>query len=134
MRGKIKKQGRIGNLQEVEAVEEFVNKSVWPMFTIVDSRQRCIEFIVPVVIEGKNVDMELDTGASVTIIPKNVWYDVLDTDLKLRSFSGHKIPVAGEAKFRVSHHNQEVSLSVFITENDGPVLMGSDWLSALKLD
>ena len=89
MRGKIKQQGRIGNLQEVEAVEEFVNKSVWPMFTIVDSRQRCIEFIVPVVIEGKYVDMELDTGASVTIIPKNVWYDVLAADLKLRSYSGH---------------------------------------------
>ena len=76
---------------------------------------------VPVVIEGKNVDMELDT---VTIIPKNVWYDVLATDLKLRSYSGHEIPVAGEAKIRVSHHNQEVSLPVFITDNDGPVLMG----------
>lgn len=134
IRGKIKKQGRIGNLQEVEAVEEFVNKSVWPMFTIVDSRQRCIEFIVPVVIKGKNVDMELDTGASVTIIPKNVWYDVLATDLKLRSYSGHEIPMAGEAEFRVSHHNQEVSLPVFITENDGPVLMGRDWLATLKLD
>ena len=34
-----------GNLQEVEVVEEFVNKSVWSMFTIVDSRQRCIEFM-----------------------------------------------------------------------------------------
>ena len=63
---------------------------------------------VPVVIEGKNVDMEVDTGTSVTIIPKNVWYDVLATDLKLRSYSGHEIPVIGEAKFRVSHHNQEI--------------------------
>ena len=75
---------------------------------------------MPVVIKGKNVDMELDTGASVTIIPKNVWYDVLaakplkKTDLKLRSYSGHKIPVVGEAEVRVSHHNQEVSLPVFM--------------------
>ncbi|XP_068738407.1 uncharacterized protein [Montipora capricornis] len=111
IRGKMKKQGRIGNLQEVEAVEESVNKSVWPMFTIVNSRRRCKEFIVPVVIEGKNVDIELDTGASVTIIPKNVWYDILatkplkETDLKLRSYSGHKIPVVREAEVRVSHHN-----------------------------
>lgn len=89
---------------------------------------------VPVVIEGKNVDMELDTGASVTIISKNVWYDVLATDLKLRSYSGHGIPMAGEAEFRLTHHNQEVSLPVFITENDGPVLMGRDWLATLKLD
>ena len=140
IRGKIKKQGRIGNLQEVEAVEESVNKPVWPMFTIVDSRRRYKEFIVPVVIEGKNVDMELDTGASVTIIPKNVWYGVLatkplkETDLKLRRFSGPEIPVVGEAEVRVSHHNQEISLPVFITDNVGPVLIGRDWLSALKLD
>ena len=32
---------------------------------------------MPVIIDGKAVDMELDTGASVTIIPKSVWTDVL---------------------------------------------------------
>ena len=39
-----------------------------------------------------------------------------------------------EAEIGVSHHNQKVSLPVFITDNDGLVLMGRDWLSALKLD
>jgi len=32
---------------------------------------------VPVTIDGKTVDMELDTGASVTIIPKSIWTVVL---------------------------------------------------------
>ena len=123
-----------------ETVEEPVDKSTWPMFTIVDSRRRSKELIVPVLIDGKQVDMELDTGASVTIIRKNVWYDVLakklvqKTDVKLRSYSGHEIPVVGEAKVQVSHRNQEALLPVIITENDGPVLMGRDWLSVLKLD
>ena len=34
----VKKQGQIGNLQQVEAVEESLNKSDWPMFTKVGSR------------------------------------------------------------------------------------------------
>jgi len=30
-----------------------------------------------VTIDSKTVDMELDTGASATIIPKSIWTDVL---------------------------------------------------------
>jgi len=56
---------------------ERVDKPSWPMFTVVDSQGRCKELIVPMLINGKSVDMELDTGASVTIIPHNVWNDVL---------------------------------------------------------
>ena len=57
----------------------------------------CKELVVPVTIDGKTVDMELDTGGSLTIIPKNVWTDFLAsktverTDIKLRSYSGHLI-------------------------------------------
>ena len=45
------------------------------------------------------------------------------TDVKLRSYPGHEIPVVGEAKVQVWHRNQEALLPVIITENDGPVLM-----------
>ena len=41
------------------------------------------------------------------------------SDVKLRSYPGHEIPVVGEAKVQVS----EALLPVIITENDGPVLM-----------
>ena len=91
-------------------------------------------------IDGKTVDMELDTGASVTIIPKSIWTDVLAskpverTDVKLRSYSGHEIPVIGEAKVQVAYRDQEAVLPVVVTGNDGTVLMGRDWLSVLKLD
>ncbi|KAL9961633.1 hypothetical protein ACROYT_G030616 [Oculina patagonica] len=110
------------------------------MFTVSDSRGKCKEFIVPVAIDGKTVDMELDTGASVTIIPQSVWTDVLAskpvdrTDVKLRSYSGHEIPVIGEAKVQVTYRDQETVLPVVITGNDGPMLISRDWLSVLKLD
>ena len=54
--------------------------------------------------------------------------------MKLQSYSGHEIPVIGEAKVQVAYHDQEAVLPVVITGNDGPVLMGRDWLSVLKLE
>lgn len=56
------------------------------------------------------------------------------TDVKLRDYSGHEIPVVGEAKVHVSYGNQQACLPVFVTARDGPVLMGRNWLSVLKLD
>ena len=69
-----------------------------------------------------------------------MWTDVLAskpverTDIKLRSYSGHEISVIGEAKVQVAYRDQKAVLLVVITGNDGPVLMGRNWFSVLKLD
>ena len=95
---------------------------------------------MPVIIDGKTVNLELDTGASVAIIPKSVRTDVLaskpveGTDIKLCSYSGHEISVIGEAKVQVAYRDQKAVLPVVITGNDNPVLMGRDWLSVSRLD
>ena len=107
------------------------------MLTVADSRGSFKELMVPVLIDGRSLDMELDTVASVTIIPKSVLSDILAakplqrTDVKLRSYSGHEIPVVGEAKVQVSYGNQQACLPVIVTARDGPVLMGRNWLSVL---
>ena len=53
-------------------VKQSANPSDWPMVTVSGSRGKCKESILPVIIDGKPVDMELDTRASVAIIPKSV--------------------------------------------------------------
>ena len=64
---------------------------------------------MPVLIDGKSVDLKLDTGASVTIIPNHVWPGALaakslqETDVKLKSYSGYEIQVFREAKVQVSY-------------------------------
>ncbi|PFX15928.1 Uncharacterized protein K02A2.6 [Stylophora pistillata] len=83
---------------------------------------------------------QLDTGASVRIILSHVWSGVLaakslrQTDVRLKSYSGHEIPVLKEAKVQVSYGDQQACLPVIVTAGDGPALMGRNWLSVLRLD
>ena len=135
-----RKPGGVHSIEEMVTMAKPVDKTAWPMFTVVDSQKRCKELIMPVLIDGKSVDLELDTGASVTIIPNHVWSGVFaakslqQTDVKLKSYSGHEIPVLGEAKVQVSYGDQQACFPVIVTAGDGPALMRQNWLSVLRLD
>ena len=106
-----------------------------PKFTVVDPEERCKELIVPVQIDVEPMHMELDNGSSVTIILNNLWVDVFPksalyrSDVKLRSYSGHEMPVMGEATIRVRYGNQEACLPAVVTAGDGPPIMDRNWLS-----
>ena len=137
---KKRKPGAFYSVEETVTMAEPVDKTAWPMFTVVDSQGRCKELIVPVLIDGKLVDLELDTGASVTIIPNHISSGVLaakslqQTDVKLKSYSGHGIPVLGEAKVPVSYGDQQDCLPVIVTAGDGPALVRQNWSSVRRLD
>ena len=74
---KKKKEQKVCFVKEDLTVKQSANGSDWPMSTVSDSRGKCKEFIVPVTIDSKTVDMKFDTGASVTTTPMRVWTDVL---------------------------------------------------------
>ena len=71
-----KKGGGIHSVKETVTMAEPVDKTAWPMFTVVGSQGRCKELVVPVLIGGESVDLELDTRAS-GMIPNHVWSGVL---------------------------------------------------------
>ena len=135
-----RKPGGIHSIEQTVTMTEPLDKTAWPMFTVVDSQGRCKELIVPVLIDVKSVDLELDTGASVTIILNYVWSGVLaakslqQTDVKLKSYSKHEIPVPREAKVRVSYGDQQACLLVIVTAGDGPALVRQNWSSVRRLD
>ncbi|XP_043245742.1 uncharacterized protein LOC122393604 isoform X2 [Amphibalanus amphitrite] len=95
---------------------------------------------VTVGIEGVDVVMELDTGASCSIINEST-YKQLESTIKLqapqsvlRTYTGHKIPVLGEAVVDVRYGSNEWWLPVIVTKGSGPNLLGRDWLSHIQLD
>ena len=104
------------------------------------SRRKADEILVPVKINGISFKMELDTGASVTVIPEEMWekelgsVPLVESSVTLKSYSGHAIPVVGETTVHVQYQTQQVNLPIVVTKGKGLALMGRDWLSKLKLD
>ena len=85
-------------------------------------------------------ELELDTGATVTVIPKEIWQKELGSvplqksNVTLRSYSGHLISVSGETAVHDKYGSQELDLSIIDTKGKGVPLMGRDWLSKIKLN
>ncbi|XP_046856097.1 uncharacterized protein K02A2.6-like [Xenia sp. Carnegie-2017] len=142
---KEKKSSEIHNVKthsnvdsDSESQEE--DMKTWPVFTLTDSRKKCKEMEVLVLMDGKSVKMEVDTGAVVSIMPENVWRNVLSakfirkSNVRLQSYSGHEVPVRGEVDVCVEHGKQKAKLPIVITQNKGPVLLGRNWLTVLKLN
>ena len=96
-----------------------------------------------VTIEGKVVPMEVDTGASVTVVSEttlsSIWGSqpvppLQSTTVKLRTYTGTEIPVVGELTVRVRHQDQQLELPLVIVAGSGPSLLSRDWLSQMRLD
>ena len=91
-------------------------------------------------INDKHVQMELDTGASVTIISEQIKDKLFPntplqrSSLKLKTYTGESLPVLGEMPVHVAYGDQQCSLTLTVVEGQGSCLLGRDWLSKLRLD
>jgi len=87
--------------------------------------------------------MEVDTGASVTIVSEQAYRQLctretlpLEThDLpKLRTYASKIIPVVGRFRATVSHGKNQEEVAMYVVQGQGPNLLGRDCLNKLKLD
>ena len=84
--------------------------------------------------------MQLDTGATVSILPKtlydqqfNQWL-LRSTKVKLKAYNGVQIPVYGEVWLPVVYGQQKRVLPLIVVDGDGPPLLGRNWLKELQLN
>lgn len=85
------------------------------------------------------VTMEIDTGASLSIMSKHTyqstWPRESDTpplqpsSAKLRTYTGESITVLISIDINVTFHDCAALLDLLIVEGDGSILMGWNWLS-----
>ena len=94
-------------------------------------------------VEDQNLTMEVDTGASVTIISeatlRSIWRTqsvplLHPTDVRLRTYTGEGIPVVGQLTVKVRYQDQEQELPLVVVAGDGPSLLRRDWLAKLRLE
>ena len=97
--------------------------------------------MIDVEINKHPVQMELDTGASVSVMSKDFLEENLGKDIEitpskiyLRTYTGEIIEPVGLANVTVSYRGQTKKLPIIITPNDGPTLMGRNWLHDITLD
>jgi len=95
--------------------------SSYPMFAI--RNQGSDPILREVHINRVPVKMELDTGATVSIITQNTYQKIAEqsniqllqqSDLKLKSYSGETLPILGQVSVVVMHQHQESELFVHV--------------------
>ena len=91
-------------------------------------------------LDQKSCEMQLDTGATVSILPKTLYdqqfnqWPLRSTNVKLKAYNGVQIPVYGEVWLPVVYDQQKRVLPLIVVDGDGPPLLGRNWLKELQLN
>ena len=101
---------------------------------------RTEEIMVRLLINGVPVPMELDTGASVSLVSEKTWRKQLQevplqhSDTTLRTYTGEGIKVLGQVMVQIEYGNQEAKLPLLVVPGSGPSLFGRNWLKSIRLN
>jgi hypothetical protein len=96
-------------------------------------------YYATVVIEGKPLQMEIDSGAAVSVVNKRD-FEKLSVKLRptscvLTTYSQEQITPLGVCSVNVEYNNQSQKLDLFVLDNLGaPPLLGRSCLDVITLD
>ena len=95
---------------------------------------------VNVDIEGVMVSMQLDTGASLSIMAETTFKEfwpqrsLSSSQVRLCSYSGEAIHALGAVDVNVTYKGQSHKVPLIVVKGSGLTLMGRNWLQLFKLD
>ena len=112
----------------------------YPLFLLGDDTKVQKPLEVTVQVDGHQLVMEVDTGASLSLIShetyRRFWPSrpLEASSVNLRTYSGDQVGVLGGLNVDVSYGDQNAELPLLVVEGSGPSLFGRDWLARIKLD
>lgn len=126
-------------VEQDDATNESENElfGIWSVYTATDGN-RGID--VQMHIEDSPVQMQLDTGAAVTLVSEKVYLQALShlplqpCNLTLATFTGDAIPLKGQVNVAVKYGSQSHTLPLVIVKGDRPALLGRNWLKKIRLN
>jgi len=95
--------------------------------------------VLPVV-NGKKIEMELDIGAAVSLIPCKQYKSMFGqlplqpTDAILKTYTGESLEPEGVINVEVKINKQCADMPLFVVKVDAPALFGREWLRGIKLN
>lgn len=124
-----------------EESEDDSDDSLRPIYTLEQERDTRLPPIkVQVVLDHCSVPMEVDTGASVSIMPETLYRQLWprrglkETTIRLQTYSKEPIAVVGVTDVQVAYEGQTATLPLVVVKGGGPTLLGRNWLSHIRLN
>ena len=109
-----------------------------PLNQIVADLRRPI--CVEVELDRLSLNMELDTGAAVSLMSEKTYRKMFpvmslqESRTVLKTYSGEPLRVIGQRECRVKIAGQSAKLPLIVVAGDGPSLLGRNWLQVIRLD
>ena len=99
-------------------------------------------YIINLKVKDKNINFEVDTGASVTLINKETYegnWNKQQAPLKpcntiLRTYTGDDIKVLGKIEMLTEHKKNKEIVPIIVVEGSGPNLLGRDLIRKLNME
>ena len=94
-------------------------------------------------LNGISIPMEVDTGASLSVVSKSVFDNLQQGDKQLKleesnvtfkTYTGESIKAVGKVKITVEYENNKEFLTLYVVEGNKPSLLGRDWLYEIQLN
>ena len=109
------------------------------LYTLNGGSRKHDPIMVGMKLNGKEVGMEVNTGAAVSVMSLSQYQGInggrlRETKLQLRTYTGEVVRPAGVGEVHVNYRNQVMKLPVTVLDGKVPTLLGRDWLDKLKLD
>lgn len=94
--------------------------------------------ILTIILNGKPIDFELDTGASVSLISEADWKAICkpklsDARATITAYQGHDIPLLGLAKVKAELDGVTAEIDLYVVST-GVALCGRTTIAALRID
>ena len=125
----------------VDNTESDDDDTSYGLFALKDSKSG--PMMVDLTLNSIPVRMELDTGASATIISdatyqhiqsQNGTFPLQPAQVNLKTYTGETLSLLGSIPLQVRYGNQQVDLVGHVVSGEGPNLLGRDWLQKLTID
>ena len=110
-------------------------RNEYPLFT-----SHTTPIVVPVEINNMAVNMELDTGAAVSLVFEEThnqhWpqQQLEESNTRLKTYSREYLETLGNINVSVGYGDLLVTLPLVVIKGKGPSLFGRNWLEKIKLD
>ena len=128
---------KIHHVQALDDSDENESGEEFSLFTL--GTRMAPSLMITVDVEGVPLEMELDTGAAVSLVSMRTWEEKWNKPLQkssivLTTYSGEKLKVLGQTETSVFYNGKEAVLPLVVVKGEGLSLFGRNWLEPIRLD